>query len=398
MPSSAQPRQVPMRRLLFLGAVAALGPLSTDSYLAAFPIMREELATTSALVQATLTVFLVGAAIGPIVMGPVSDLIGRRLPFIISLVAFAVTSLLAAAAPSAQWLVAVRLVQGFFGMSSSILSQAVLRDMTPDGDLMRALSRMRLVTLSAPIVAPGIGVALLTWTGWRGIFILTGVVAFLLAIIAVRLPHTLYRGRAADADRVVRQSFASYRFLLRDPRVLLGNIAAASSFSALMLYISNGSLVFRDTFGMEPSTFGFVFTVNALCMLAGSQIAPAVVARFGSTRVYLAAGLAAAAGMALMLLAGLMGAAGWFFGGLALAILAFGVALILPTKELMEIHPDRAGAGSALLRSGNMVAAAAAGFTLAHFATDTVVPMALGMLTLEAVAMASWLRRMRLPR
>ncbi len=387
-----------MRRLLFLGSVAALGPLSTDSYLAAFPVMRTELGTTSAMVQATLTAFLIGAAIGPVVMGPLSDLIGRRVPFVGSLAALAVTSWLAAAAPGIEALIVIRLFQGFFGMSSSILSQAVLRDMTPDGDLMRSLSRMRMVSLSAPIVAPGLGVVLLQWTGWRGIFVLTGAVAATLAVLASRLPQALYRGPAADTRRVFRQSMASYRFLFGDQRVVLGNIAAASSFSALMLYISNGSLVFRDTFGVQPSEFGVIFTTNAVCMLIGSQLAPTLVARAGSTRVYLGAGLLAAFGMTGMLSAGIVGvqARGVFFTGLALSVFAFGIALILPTKELMEIHPERAGAGAALLRSGNMLTAAAAAFALAHFATETVVPMALGMLLLEAIAMASWIRRMRL--
>lgn len=398
MSDTAAISRVPLKWLLLLGSVAALGPLSSDSYLPAFPTMRQDFATSNAMIQATLTAMLVGAAIGPLVMGPLSDLIGRRRPFIGALLVFAVVSYAQAFAPTIEVLIALRLVQGFAGMSASIMSQAVLRDMTPDGDLMRSLSRMRLVSLSAPILAPSIGVLALRVTGWRGIFILTGTIGIVLVVALLRAPRSGFRGRAEDADRVVRQSLESYRFLLRDPRVLWGNVAAASMFSALMLYISNGSLVFRDAFGVEPHTFGFIFTVNALSMLAGSQLAPVAVHRYGSHRVYVGAGAVSAVALATMFVSALRGesAALPFFLGLGVVVGAFGLSLILPTKELMELYPDRAGAGAALLRSTNMLAAGAAGLLLGLASSDSGVPMVLGMFAFEALAVFAWNRRMRL--
>ena len=392
-------RRVPWQWLLLLGSVAALGPLSSDAYLPAFPQMRTDFQTSGAAVQGTLTAMLVGAALGPLVMGPLSDLIGRRKPFIGALFVFSLVSFAQAFAPTIEVLIALRLVQGFAGMSASIMSQAVLRDMTPDGDLMRSLSRMRLVSLSAPILAPSIGVLALRYTGWRGLFVLTGAIGLLLVLVLVlRAPRGAFRGRAEDADRVVRQSLASYRFLLRDPRVLMGNVAAASMFSALMLYISNGPLVFRDAFGLEPQDFGLVFTINALSMLAGSQLAPLLVDRFGTHRVYTGAGTVSAVVLLIMLGCALVGEAAKvpFFIALAVVTADFGVSLILPTKELMELHPERAGAGAALLRSTNMVTAGIAGLLLGLAPSTSSVPMVVGMLVFEAVAVLAWRRRSRL--
>lgn len=399
MPESAPTSRVPLKWLLLLGSVAALGPLSSDSYLPAFPTMRADFGTSNAMIQATLTAMLVGAALGPLVMGPLSDLVGRRRPFIGSLLVFALVSWAQAFAPTIEILIALRLLQGFAGMSASILSQAVLRDMTPDGDLMRSLSRMRLVSLSAPILAPSLGVLALRVTGWRGIFILTATIALILSLALLRAPRSGFRGRAEDADRVVRQSLESYRFLLRDPRVLWGNVAAASMFSALMLYISNGPLVFRDAFGVEPHTFGFIFTMNALSMLAGSQLAPVAVHRFGSHRVYVGSGAVSALALATMLVSASLGERALlpFFIALAVVVGAFGLSLILPTKELMELHPDRAGAGAALLRSTNMLVAGVAGLLLGVLSSSaSAVPMVIGMLAFEAVAVFAWSRRTRL--
>jgi len=390
--------RVPWQWLLLLGSVAALGPLSSDAYLPAFPQMRADFATSGAAVQGTLTAMLIGAALGPLVMGPLSDLIGRRTPFIGSLLVFALVSFAQAFAPTIETLIGLRLVQGFAGMSASILSQAVLRDMTPDGDLMRSLSRMRLVSLSAPILAPSIGVLALQYTGWRGLFVLTGGAATALSLVLLlRAPRSAFRGRAEDADRVVRQSLDSYRFLLRDPRVLMGNVAAACMFSALMLYISNGPLVFRDAFDLEPQGFGLIFTMNALSMLAGSQMAPVLVERFGTHRVYTGAGSVSALVLLVMLACALVGEAARvpFFIALAVVTADFGVALILPTKELMELYPDRAGAGAALLRSTNMVTAGVAGLLLGLAGSDSAVPMVLGMLAFEAIAVWAWRQRSR---
>ena len=390
--------RVPLKWLLLLGSVAALGPLSSDAYLPAFPTMRNELHATNTMIQATLTAMLVGAAIGPLVMGPLSDLIGRRKPFVGAMLAFAMISFAQALAPTIEVLILLRLLQGFAGMSASIMSQAVLRDMTPDGDLMRSLSRMRLVSLSAPILAPSIGVLALRLTGWRGLFIMTGTIALVLAAMLLRAPKSGFRGRADDAERVVRQSLDSYRFLLRDRRVVYGNVAAASMFSALMLYISNGSLVFRDAFGIEPHTFGMLFTINALSMLAGSQLAPVIVERHGSHRTYLVAGSVSAIGLSVMFVSAIGGSAHPlpFFAGLAVVVGAFGLSLILPTKELMELYPERAGAGAALLRSTNMMAAGVAGLLLGLFPSDTGVPMVIGMFAFEGIAVMAWNRRMRL--
>ncbi len=398
MPQPTATDRVPMRWLLLLGLVAALGPLSSDSYLPAFPTMRTDFATSNAMIQATLTAMLVGAAVGPLIMGPLSDIIGRRRPFIGSLLVFAVISWAQAFAPTIQVLIGLRLVQGFAGMSASIMGQAILRDMTPDGDLMRSLSRMRLVTLTAPILAPSFGVLALRFTGWRGIFIVTGTMAVLLSVALLRAPASAFRGRATDADRVVRQSLDAYRYLLRDPRVRLGNVSAACMFTALMLYISNGSLVFRDALGIQPSMFGAIFTINALCMLAGSQLAPSVVARYGSQRVYVGAGAVAAFGLAIMLGSALVGqsAARVFFVGLPIVVFTFGLSLILPTKEVMELHPERAGAGAALLRSNNMVLSGLAAVVLGLAPSSTAVPMVVGMFAFGAIAVGSWVRRGRL--
>lgn len=381
--------------MLLLGSITALGPISTDSYLAAFPAMRDEFGVQGAAVQATLTAFMLGSALGPLIVGPLSDAIGRRRPFLAALSGFAALSLTAGVSRGIGELVAIRFLQGFFGLSASILGQAVLRDLTPDSDLLRAMSRVRLVSLSSPIIAPALGLLALRVTGWRGIFVGTAVLAVVLTIAIAFVPAARLRGPVSTSDSALQQSIAGYRILLSDRRVRLGNIAAACTFASLLLYITNGSLIFHDAFGITAERFGMIFTGNAVCMLVGSQLVPALAERFGAYGLFLRASLVSTFGISCMVIDATalpMSSVPYFFG-LGVAVFGTGLALALPMKEVMELHPERAGAGAGLLRTGNVVTGATGGWVLGLLAATSGLPLALGMLAFNLVAMLAWVRR-----
>src|SRR3546814_10838008 len=89
-----------------------LGPLTIDMYLPALPDIEVDLATTEAAVQLTLTGTLIGLALGQLVVGPLSDAFGRRMPLVLGTLLHVLTSLLCLFAPSIGVLGALRVVQG----------------------------------------------------------------------------------------------------------------------------------------------------------------------------------------------------------------------------------------------------------------------------------------------
>ena len=168
----AEPRRrPPMARLaLTLGAFVALGPLTIDMYLPALPTIREELATSSATVQLTLTGTLVGLALGQLVIGPLSDALGRRRPLLAGTALHIVASLLVLVAPNIAVLGALRVFQGVGTAAASVVALAIVRDLFEGRAAATMLSRLFLVMGVAPVLAPTIGGELLRFTNWRGVF------------------------------------------------------------------------------------------------------------------------------------------------------------------------------------------------------------------------------------
>ena len=165
--------------VLVLGALIALGPLTIDMYLPAFPRIGDELGASDSAVQLTLTGMLLGLAVGQLVIGPLSDAFGRRRPLVIGLCAHSAASLLCAIAPTVVVLAAVRVVQGLAGAALSVVAMAIVRDLFAGVGVARIMSRLMLVIGLAPILAPSIGSLVLGFTSWRGIFVVLAGAALL---------------------------------------------------------------------------------------------------------------------------------------------------------------------------------------------------------------------------
>jgi DHA1 family bicyclomycin/chloramphenicol resistance-like MFS transporter len=173
-----------LQLVLVLGALIALGPLTIDMYLPAFPALSAELDASASATQLTLTGMLAGLAFGQLLIGPLSDALGRKRPLLAGLVTHAVASALAALAPTIHVLTSVRVLQGFAGAAISVVAMATVRDLFSGFAVARLMSRLMLVVGLAPILAPSIGGVILEWTSWRGIFGVLAATALLLTVVA----------------------------------------------------------------------------------------------------------------------------------------------------------------------------------------------------------------------
>src|SRR5829696_10541146 len=159
-----------VKLVVVLGALMAIGPLTIDTYLPALPELSAEMGASDAQVQLTITGLLVGLGLGQLIIGPLSDTVGRRRPLLIGLAGHGVMSLLCALAPSIGMLTATRALQGVAGAAVSVVVMAIVRDLFTGIRAAQLLSRLVLVIGVAPILAPSLGSALLNLTSWRGIF------------------------------------------------------------------------------------------------------------------------------------------------------------------------------------------------------------------------------------
>lgn len=284
--------------IILLGALTALGPFTIDLYLPAFPVLEEDFQTTAAAIQLTLTGTMIGFALGQLVVGPLSDKVGRRVPLIAVTALHVLASVGAAFAPDLGLLSVARVLMGVGAAAGGVVAMAIVRDLFGGRRLVVMLSRLALVSGVAPVIAPLIGSWLLTLMPWRGIFgVLAayGVVMLLSTILFI--PETLPVARRQGRGRATM--LQRYRSVLSD-RVFLGVLVIGGmTFSGLFSYLSASPFLFQVTHGLDAQQYGLLFAVNSLGVVFGVQTASRLAARFGpqwvmaySTAVLLLAGVA----------------------------------------------------------------------------------------------------------
>jgi MFS transporter, DHA1 family, multidrug resistance protein len=365
------------RTALVLGGFVALGPLTIDTYLPALPTLTRELETTSAAVQLTLTGTLIGLALGQLVLGPLSDALGRRRPLLAGTALHVLASLLVLVAPSLAVLGALRVLQGVGTAAGAVIAIAIVRDLYDGRAAATMLSRLFLVLGVAPVLAPTIGGELLRITSWRGIFALLAVYGVLMIVVGARmLPETLPPERRQNSG--VRGTLAGYRGLFGD-RAYVGLVLVAGlTMAGLFSYVSGSSFVYQGEFGLDEQQFGLLFGAGAFWLIAATQLNPVLLRRWSPQQLLVAGTVTgAAAGAALVALAG-TGTGGLPAVVGALWVVLFGCGLALPNAPALALsrHGDAAGTAAALLGA-------------IQFGVGALVSPVVGLLGNDAVAMGS---------
>src|SRR5690349_13818143 len=380
------PRASRVRLVIVLGSVNAIGPLSIDMYLPAFPEIARSLSAGAAQVQLTLTACVAGLALGQLVVGPLSDRLGRRMPLVTVMTVYSVASILCSIAPSAVVLMGLRLVQGLAGAGGVVIARAVVRDLYSGNEAVRLFSSLMLVTGLAPILAPLAGGQILSVTSWRGIFVVLACLSALLALlVAFGLRETLPPERRSDHG--LRRTLTIMRGLLRDRWFVGHALAGGLGFGALFAYISGSSFVLQGIYGVSPQLYSVLFAMNGLGLIAGSQVNARLVGRFGPGRL-LRAGLLTITASAVALLAVVIsGGLGVWAVLVPMFVIVSSLSFVLPNSTALALadHPEVAGTASALLGVGQFLIGAVVAPLVGAGGTDSAVPMA-AVMTAAALA------------
>ncbi|MET8257247.1 multidrug effflux MFS transporter [Micromonospora sp. NPDC005553] len=336
--------------VLVLGALIAIGPLTIDMYLPALPAITAGLQTTETAVQLTLTGTLVGLALGQLLIGPLSDVVGRRVPLLAGLAAHIVASVLCVFAPNIEVLGGLRVLQGLGVAAATVVATAVVRDLFSGASFARIFSRLMLVMGLAPILAPTLGSGLLSWTDWRGVFAALAVLGALLIVVAAfRLPETLPVARRRHGG--VSATLRDYRGLLND-RAFVGLVLVAGlAMAALFAYVSGSSFVLQQEYGLDEQQFGIAFGAGAVGLIGATQFNVRLLRRYTPQQILVGALIAGtAAGLLLVMFAATgIGGLGTLLASLWLVLAAAGLALPNAPALAMSRHSEAAGTAAALL-------------------------------------------------
>lgn len=252
---------------IFLGVMTAIAPLSTDMYLPALPEVQADFGVSTSLVQLTLTMTTLGMALGQILAGPLSDLVGRRRPLFVGMLVFIGATLGCVLAEDIHLFLFFRFCAGFAGASGIVIARAIARDVCEGTELTRFFAVLMMVNGFAPIIAPVIGGQILLFASWRATFVLLTLVGVFLAGAALIYQETLpQEARSAN----MTDSLKKFPMLLRD-RYFLGHcLLQCFVFGAFFSYLSGSSFVFQNVYTVSPQVYSMIFAViGAGLLLAG---------------------------------------------------------------------------------------------------------------------------------
>lgn len=371
-----------------LTSLVAVAPLSTDMYLPALPAIGAYFNASTADVQMTLSIFLAGFAGAQLIVGPLSDRIGRRPVLVGGVLVFVLSTAACILAESMVQLIVARFFQAVGACAGGAVGRAVVRDIHTPKDGARLLAHMGSAMAMGPLVAPLIGGQLTALYGWQANFVFLGAMGMAVLIwAALTLPET-----HAEPDKTalsLRRMKSNYATLLRHRGFVTLTFANGFSFAGLFAFISGCSFVLIDALGMTPQTFGFAFGTGVLGYISGTQLAARLLKHHTTKhmvviggRIGLAAGLGGVASVTLLSPSVLGVIVPVYF-------FALSVGFIMPNSMAgaMAPFPRMAGAASALMGFLQMTIGAVIGAGVGWAYNGTAVPM---MAAIAGCGLIAW--------
>lgn len=362
---------------ILLGFLTAVGPLSTDMYLPAFPEIEASLGGRPGTAQITLATWFLGLAIGQITQGSLSDRYGRRGPLVVGTALYAVANAGCALAPDLFTLSLLRFVAAVGGSASMVIPRAIVRDLADGHAAARLMSKLMLVMGVAPILAPTLGGLVLGFAPWHAIFWITAVYGAVCSVLVWRwLPETL----GMERRQLLGFGSMALRFglVLKDRVFLSYALMGGFGMFGMFAYIGGSSAVLIQRYHFTPAQYGMLFGVSAAMFILASQINPRLLPRFGAPRVIRAAlWVTLAAAIAEALCAWLQFGGFW---GLVIPVVALmgSMGFVMPNSAVgaLSRHAAQAGSASALMGTMQFCLAALSGILVGLLSDGTARPLA----------------------
>lgn len=328
----------------------ALGPITMSMYAPAMPSLATALETTTAMVQLTLTVYMIAFAVAQLVFGPLSDRFGRKSMLLIGMTFFLAGSVMATVAGSIETVLLARFIQAIGVCAGAVIARAIVRDLYDGAAAAQVMAAIGMALAVAPAVGPLMGGYLDVWIGWRAVFGFQALCGLAITVIALTTLSETNRQPDPSATNPVP--------LLRNARAILGHAGFlrhaglnAGMLGGLFTFAAVGPFVFISLIGVPTHIYGWITLITTTGYFLGAWAARYGVDRFGVPRLVLAGALSSSIG-SLLLLGVIL--AGWIAVTpliLPMMLMTLGIGLSMPgaMAGAMAPFPRIAGTASSLL-------------------------------------------------
>jgi DHA1 family bicyclomycin/chloramphenicol resistance-like MFS transporter len=270
--------------VLILGALTALGPFSIDMYLPGFPAIAKSLHTTTAQVSLSLSSFFVGLAAGQLLYGPLLDRFGRKKPLYVGLVLYLIASVGCYFATTIESLILLRFIQAIGSCAAGVASMAMVRDIFPLEENAKIFALLILILGASPMLAPTIGGYVTVVWGWHEIFVILGIMAFLILLSVIFFLPESYK---ADPNYSLKPGpiINSFLTVIKEPQFYTYAFAGAFAFCGLFVYVSASPIVFMEVFKVSAKVYGWIFATLSIGFIGSSQVNNLLLKKYKSEQI-----------------------------------------------------------------------------------------------------------------
>ncbi len=330
--------------VILLGVLSAFGPFVVDLYLPSLPQLAQFFDTTASMTQLTLTTAMIGLAVGQLLLGPMSDKFGRKIPLIISLLIYIISTILLIFSPNIETMIVLRSVQGLFSAGSVVISRAVATDLYRGREMTRFFGLLMTINGIAPIISPILGSLLLEYIGWKGVFFFLAIIGIVVLLFCFRLKESLIIENRLEGS--VLSTFFTFGKIIKN-RLFMSYVGIESFLLAAMFaYIAASPFILQSFYGLSAFTFSLCFGANGAALVIGANIGGKL-----SNRKALSFGVLGFGVVVLYTISTLIIQPNWFLVeiGFFLMLLMMGLTLPAISSLAMESERQYAGSASALL-------------------------------------------------
>ena len=344
--------------------------------------------------QLVLTLLFAGLAVGQLFYGPVSDTFGRRAPILFGFGLFIVGSLIAIFAPTFDWLLVGRFLQGLGAAGPRIITVAIVRDGSAGREMARIMSLVMMVFILVPAVAPALGQIILLFAPWRGIFVALLLLAgATMAWFHIRQPETLSTDKRLPFSLIAIGG--SFREVLTTRSAVVYTLAGGMIFGAFIGFLNTSQQILQELYGLGvrfPAYFAFLALTIGLSSFVNSRL----VVRYGMrylSRLALAVSVLASG---VFLLICLYRHPDLHLTMVYLSVTFFCTGILFGNLNSLAMEPlgHIAGMASSLIGSITTFISLGLGFVIGSAYNGTVIPVVAGFGVLGALSLgAMWMSR-----
>ena len=330
--------------VLLLGVLSAFGPFVVDLYLPSLPQLASFFETSASMTQLTLTTAMIGLAVGQLLLGPLSDKFGRKIPLIISLVIYIISTVLIVYAPNIESMIVLRVIQGLSSAGSVVISRAIATDLYRGREMTRFFGLLMTINGIAPIISPILGSLLLEYISWKGVFVFLALIGVVVLFFCFRLKESLSVENRLQGS--IFATFSTFGVIIKN-RLFMSYVGIESFLlGAMFAYIAASPFILQSFYGLSAFIFSLCFGANGAALVIGSNVGGKM-----SNGKALAIGVLGFVVVALYTIAVLIIQPYWLFVeiGFFAMLLLMGITFPAISTLAMESERQYAGSASALL-------------------------------------------------